>query len=64
MIPYRVAKAVGLLTSTAFCCSNTTIEIVYTMVKIYPMTLPVICFVASKEFRQALKVMQYITGNI
>lgn len=64
MIPYRVVRAIGLLTSTAFCCNDTVIEIVYTMVKIYPMTLPIICFIASKEFRQALEVMKYITENL
>ncbi|XP_072744480.1 pyrokinin-1 receptor [Anoplolepis gracilipes] len=57
MIPYRIVRAIDLLTSTASCCSNTTIEIVYTMVKIYPMILPIIYFIASKEFRQALETM-------
>ncbi|KAL6448853.1 hypothetical protein ACFW04_000535 [Cataglyphis niger] len=54
MIPYRVVRAIALLTSATSCCSDTTIEIVYTMVKIYPMILPIICFIACREYRQAL----------
>ncbi|XP_029168236.1 pyrokinin-1 receptor-like [Nylanderia fulva] len=55
MIPYRIVRAIDLLTIS--CCSDTTIELVYTMVKIYPMILPIIYFIISKEFHQVLKTM-------
>ncbi|XP_012217778.1 pyrokinin-1 receptor-like [Linepithema humile] len=54
MIPYRVVRAIALVTTT--CCSDITIEVVYTMVKMYPMILPITCYVISKEFRQALEM--------
>lgn len=57
MIPYRIVRAIDLLISATSCCSDTTIEIVYTMVKMYPMILPIIYFITSEEFRQALQVI-------
>ncbi|CAL1684351.1 unnamed protein product [Lasius platythorax] len=57
MIPYRIVRAIDLLISATSCCSDTTIEIVYTMVKMYPMILPIIYFITSEEFRQALQTM-------
>ncbi|XP_032676382.1 uncharacterized protein LOC116846538 [Odontomachus brunneus] len=54
MIPYRVVRSVTLITS--FCCSDLTIEIVYTLVKIYPIILPLTCLLISAKFRQAFKL--------
>ncbi|XP_019700930.1 uncharacterized protein LOC109504663 [Harpegnathos saltator] len=55
MMPYRVARSLTLITS--FCCSDLAIEVVYTMVKMYPTVLPITCFVMSEKFRRALEVM-------
>ncbi|KAH0945421.1 hypothetical protein HN011_007997 [Eciton burchellii] len=53
MIPYRIAKAIAFVTES--CCSDTTIETVYTMLKMYPLILPITYFAMSKEFRQVIK---------
>jgi len=50
MIPYRIARAIALITQSYY--NNIAIEITYTMVKIYPIILPIICFVISKEFHE------------
>ncbi|XP_011348967.1 uncharacterized protein LOC105286036 [Ooceraea biroi] len=55
MIPYRVTRAIALVTES--CCSDMAIEVVYTMLKIYPLILPITCFVISNEFCQAIKKM-------
>jgi len=56
MIPYRIAKAIAFVTES--CCSDTTIETVYTMLKMYPLILPITYFAMSKEFRQVIKVTE------
>lgn len=67
MMPYRIMKAATLVTS--FCCSDTTVEVVYTMVKLYPIIMPVTCFALSKDFRRVRDVQirindtQYLGGT-
>ncbi|XP_011690818.1 PREDICTED: blue-sensitive opsin P467-like [Wasmannia auropunctata] len=48
--PYRIVRAIALITQTYY--NNMAIEITYTMVKMYPIILPIIYFIISKEFRQ------------
>ncbi|XP_011863990.1 PREDICTED: uncharacterized protein LOC105559937 isoform X2 [Vollenhovia emeryi] len=55
MIPYRIAKAIALLTHPHY--NDMVIEVTYTMLKVYPIILPIICFVTSKDYHQILKIM-------
>ncbi|KYN33041.1 hypothetical protein ALC56_12675 [Trachymyrmex septentrionalis] len=49
MVPYRIARAITLITQSH--SNNMAIEITYTMVKMYPTILPIICFIIWKESR-------------
>ncbi|XP_024868710.1 uncharacterized protein LOC112452624 [Temnothorax curvispinosus] len=55
MIPYRITRSMRFLSKSYH--NDTVIEITYTMVKVYPIILPIICFATSKEFHQTLKIM-------
>ncbi|KYN12773.1 hypothetical protein ALC57_15051 [Trachymyrmex cornetzi] len=50
MVPYRIARAITLITQSHY--NNMAIEITYTMVKMFPTILPIICFVIWKLSRQ------------
>ncbi|XP_014468579.1 PREDICTED: uncharacterized protein LOC106741282 [Dinoponera quadriceps] len=54
MIPYRAARSLALVTT--FCCDDSTIEVVYAMVKMYTTILPFTCYAISAKFRRALEV--------
>ncbi|KAI4494374.1 hypothetical protein M0802_009057 [Mischocyttarus mexicanus] len=56
MVPYRIAKIITSLNPKAkWCCSTRQIEIFYLFVKIFPITSMIVCYVASKKFREGFK---------
>ncbi|KAI4495149.1 hypothetical protein M0804_001350 [Polistes exclamans] len=56
MVPYRIAKIITSLNPKAkWCCSTRLIEIFYLLIKIFPITSMIVCYVASEKFRKGFQ---------
>lgn len=57
MVPYRIAKVITSLNPDAmWCCSIRQMEIVYLLIKIFPIVSTIVCYVASENFRKGFQV--------
>ncbi|KAK2582814.1 hypothetical protein KPH14_008901 [Odynerus spinipes] len=56
MVPYRIAKVVMALNPKAtWCCSAKQMEILYILIKIFPIACPAVCYSAYDKFRKVLE---------